>query len=581
MNNNYFFEDNLKDLLNSRATEDDGSSETDELQDTLKDLKSKTDDVKDKIGTVDKYTKNHYLNRPSIVTRSKNSVIQFPIYVSSSLRVTEAQIISKLFERVYTSFVQTALAQNPYLNEDEVNGMKFLKRFHTNLTEAADILREEYYNKYFEAIDDLDQIIADSVFYTSQISENVSVEFKLVKDENRDLLMENARLLNEPLTGFDYLIEASESDTTTTKDTKKNVQAVDLSDKDLRNMALNMLEDEQDIEPELRRILDMNNAEIKKDLEEENDYLKMTEVEKQNVLAETIGERDKLKEALNDRVDKLKKDIKEKKVKNVEYKNGRYFRKSTTVSETTKTSTMPKKAEKSLPVQTPAILKEADIKKINGMLPYIIQASFKVKTKNGQSDEVRFLIGVKSVMHLIQVKDLSEDIDDIVNGNNKNLRKVKYKTGEIGLLDYIFNIKQIKSDAAKQIKGGKRWINTLKRLAEFRKTNGSFLKAPMSAIAKGDVPVPNGTLILTSSDVSLILNQTGIDLNKVSAAKRLAANLFLIAIAIVDSTSGSMKILFPDRDTDWDFQSLASIDAEVSKADDSRIMKELNRMINR
>ena len=103
----------------------------------------------------------------------------------------------------------------------------------------------------------------------------------------------------------------------------------------------------------------------------------------------------------------------------------------------------------------------------------------------------------------------------------------------------------------------------------------------MSAIAKGDVPVPNGTLILTSSDVSLILNQTGIDLNKVSAAKRLAANLFLIAIAIVDSTSGSMKILFPDRDTDWDFQSLASIDAEVSKADDSRIMKELNRMINR
>jgi len=579
MNNNYFFEDNLKDLLNSRATEDDGSSETDELQDTLKDLKSKTYDVKDKIGTVDKYTKNHYLNRPSIVTRSKNSVIQFPIYVSSSLRVTEAQIISKLFERVYTSFVQTALAQNPYLNEDEVNGMKFLKRFHTNLT-AADILREEYYNKYFEAIDDLDQIIADSVFYTAQISENVSVEFKLVKDENRDLLMENARLLNEPLTGFDYLIEASESDTTTTKDTKKNVQAVDLSDKDLRNMALNMLEDEQDIEPELRRILDMNNAEIKKDLEDDNEYLKMTEVEKQNVLAETIGERDKLKEALNDRVDKLKKDIKEKKVKNVEYKNGRYFRKSTSVSETTKTSTMPKKAEKSLPVQTPAILKEADIKKINGMLPYIIQASFKVKTKNGQSDEVRFLIGVKSVMHLIQVKDLSEDIDDIVNGTNKNLRKVKYKTGEIGLLDYIFNIKQIKSDAAKQIKGGKRWINTLKRLSEFRKTNGSFLKAPMSAIAKGDVPVPNGTLILTSSDVSLILNQTGIDLNKVSAAKRLAANLFLIAIAIVDSTSGSMKILFPDRDTDWDFQSLASIDAEVSKADDSRIMKELNRMIN-
>jgi hypothetical protein len=57
--------------------------------------------------------------------------------------------------------------------------------------------------------------------------------------------------------------------------------------------------------------------------------------------------------------------------------------------------------------------------------------------------------------------------------------------------------------------------------------------------------------------------------------------LFLIAVGIVDSSAGTIKILFPDRSSSWDIQSLAAIDAEVSKTDNSELMKELNKVINK
>ena len=91
----------------------------------------------------------------------------------------------------------------------------------------------------------------------------------------------------------------------------------------------------------------------------------------------------------------------------------------------------------------------------------------------------------------------------------------------------------------------------------------------------------NGTMVLAQTDVTAMMNQTGIDLSVVSNAKRLARALFLIAVCIVDSSDGTMRVLFPDSSNDWDVQSLASIDAELSKTDNSQLMRELNRMVNR
>jgi hypothetical protein len=232
-------------------------------------------------------------------------------------------------------------------------------------------------------------------------------------------------------------------------------------------------------------------------------------------------------------------------------------------------------------VDAPRFLKDADVKKLNGMLPYTIEATFRLRTPEGLDEDVRYIIGIKTVFHLISIKDLSEDLREIITGNIKGLQKVRYKTGEITFKDYFFNIKGLKADAAKHINYNKRWLNTLKRLGEYEKMNGTLLGKGTKALAGGHVPIPNGTLILTQPEVTKLANETGIDLSIVSNAKRLAKSLFLIGVVIIDSTAGTMRVLFPDSDVSWDVQSLASIDAELSKTDNSQLMKELNRMVNR
>ncbi|MDE6852571.1 MAG: hypothetical protein K2J67_08780, partial [Lachnospiraceae bacterium] len=80
--------------------------------------------------------------------------------------------------------------------------------------------------------------------------------------------------------------------------------------------------------------------------------------------------------------------------------------------------------------------------------------------------------------------------------------------------------------------------------------------------------------------ITWLVGKTGIDLSQVSNARKLAKSLFLIAIAIVDPSAGSMRILF-DGDVDWDVQSLASIDAEVAKTDNSNLLRELQKAVNK
>ena len=224
----------------------------------------------------------------------------------------------------------------------------------------------------------------------------------------------------------------------------------------------------------------------------------------------------------------------------------------------------------------PVLLKDGDIKRANGMVPWTIQATFRVRDSSGNIGyEVKYIIGIKSTLHLISPKDLSSELQDLVMGDNKGLRKVRYKTGELTFMNYIFNIKGLKADAAKQINYNKRWINTLKRLSDYQKRNGSLKLTPHADV------IPNATLVLTHQDVINLANDTGIDLSVVSNAKRLAKSLFLISIAILDATAGTMRVLFPDRDNDWDVQSIASIDAELAKTDNSKMMNELNRLINK
>ena len=561
------------------------------------DAKKASSDAAEKITSVtdpgakgiDYVNQAHRVDSRSIVARAQKSVLQFPVYITQSLRVNEAHIIAKMFERVYATLVQSVLSQNPIINEDEVNELKFLQKFHTNLNESKVFLINEFYTP----IDTIDEMMRDSKFYSESLSKNVSVDFYCVPTTDINLIKENARLMNEPLTGFSYLKE----DTETRTDTKEEVRSSSsfLSNNEVEEIVKQQLIDRMhnnprgsrwnDIDDEHKQELIDNEVQDFRSLLREDDAAKI-KANAAKRLENSVGTDEWKKLPEEDRDKKINDEV--AKVNNLRSKYriddaGRIRAVSQSVNKSTNTTTITTTKDKEMQsaVDVPVLIKDADIKKTNGMLPYSIVATFRVKAENGElTKEVSYVIGVKTVLHLIRVQDLSEDLREIITGNIKSLQKVRYKTGEITFMDYMFNISGLKKDAAKRVNYNKYWINTLKRLGEYEKLNGSYLKKPAELIRGSGVPIPNGTIVLSQTDVSMLTNQTGIDLSEISNAKRLAKTLFLIAVVIVDSSAGSMRVLFPDRDDEWDVQSLAAIDAEIAKTDNSQLMKELNRMVN-
>ena len=494
----------------------------------------------------------------SIVARARNSVLQFPMYVTQSLPVNYAQTIAKLFERVYTTLVQTTLSQSQFITQADANELVFLKQFHTNLNESAVFT---VINEYYEPIDDIDAIMKEAADYSEEIAPGIMMKTRVVPCANSNLIAENARLLHEPLYGLNYLQEADKNDVSKKVDSNKKdgnynhnlkpVDEIELQKLAVHTVGFNATETEcynrRNDEELLKQYASSHNM----TLDEAKEIAKKAE------------------EKFDNEVKNIKKKIMDGKIPGyyVDKTNGFIYKDSKTPASDTVKS-----------VDAPKLLHDSDVKKINGMLPYTIEASFIITETNRA---VHFIIGIKTVMHLISTKDLGEDLHGLVTGDISSLRKVRYKTGEIKFMDYVFNVKQIKRDAAKHINYNKRWINTLKRLSEYDKVNGSLLKAPARIIAGGHIPIPNGTLVLSQTDVTMMTNSTGIDISTVSNAKRLAKSLFLIAICIVDNSAGSMRVLFPDSDSDWDVQSLHSIESELSKTDNSALMQELNKKINR
>lgn len=505
----------------------------------------------DNIGAAsDWMNKRKYDNR-SIIARSRNSVLQFPVYVSQSIPVNAATVIAKMFDRVYASFVQSALAMHPVINEDEANNLLFMKDFHTNITEATKAIINEYYRP----IDDIDAMMQESIFYQKEVAPNVVLECAWVPASDMQLIAESKRCVHDPLTGFTYLMEDAKKTVT------KKVEDKVLDHDDLSTVAKQYTGKEDSSEAIRQFVDDVKLYDLyinaKNDPEK---AAKFRDLEKKDPQAW---------DRLQDIVDKDNKRD-QAILSKYKYVDGRVV--YNTSSHTTSVAYDYTKA-----MDAPALLRDGDIKRINSLTPWTIRAGFHVKSANGTPGyDVNFVIGVKSVMHMIDPKDLGAELRDLIMGNERSLQKVRYKTGELNFMNYMFNIEGLKRDATKRLNKNSRWINTLKRLADLQSKSGG-----MKMFNTSSANIPNATLILTHQDVTNMANVSGIDISEVANAKRLARSLFLIAIGIIDTTAGTFSVLFPDRDDDWDVQSLASLDAEVSKTDNSKLMNELNRIVNR
>lgn len=508
------------------------------------------------IGKAETTLSDQVLDRRSIIARASNSVMQFPIYITQSNRIAEAHTIGKAFERVYASFVQNVIAQNPVITDiSKVNGLKFLRDYHTNIKESSALTVEEFqsiFNEYCEPIDQFDEIMTEAVINELKLPGG-TVTFMAARP-NAMIALESERLSHEPLDGFRYLAEASVPQG---KQVSKQKQV--------------MIET-QGKEIELVSEVLMNG------LTEHLTNLGLAAKAK----AEGWDVAQKAAEIRNFIQDKGI--YRTSTGKTYRYADGKYLYAIPSVKSADTDSSKPDPMTPA--VDPPMLLKDTDVKKLNSMQPFQFIVKFRVNPVYGKDNEVQpgtnyeqsYILGVKTVLHVIKIKDLSDDLKDIITGERKGLQKVRYKTGEISWLkDYLLNLPGLKADAAKGL-DDRRWLSTLKRLGEYEHLHGTAFKKPLSAIYDNGIPIPNATLVVTRGDVERMKDETGINIETISTARTLAKRLFLIAVVIVDQTAGSYKVFFPDMDNDWDVQSLGSLDAEIARIDNSPLMNEINRI---
>jgi hypothetical protein len=627
----------LGSIMNDLATKaDDKVFKTPEEKE---DFKSTADTIsgyaqagKEVLDTVGNSEFLKYSDRPkSIIGRARNTILQFPVYVDDQLPTTFAHIVSKTFERVLASFTQSALAQHPVINAGDENGAKFLRQFHTNITEATKVIDQ----LHEDDIDVLDGIFKETMVGMQVTGEGVAV-FRMIEATD-EIKKESLRLMSSPLTGFSHYFEDAEDVPAGTDGLPKTglqqVDPLDLAEKDFKSFLKDLPKDpgpkpnpgatprqgpnepdnefhdryeqwEREYQKALgdwkidkqerdKRVaqIDSNRVAFNRKYEAImaygglDGYVKTKEEEAIKKHGSIEAYNKAMEEAIllkyptkYQNTPDVRKEIRDSRFKTAEelkrlypsapYKvqeiNGRYY--------IPKVRDRDENIRPADPIVRPNIsapvLNTSNVTKINSMDPYMMTAEFLVSNRPGHAPyKVQYSVGVKTVLYPVPVRELSGDMEDVMIGDNKTLRFLKFKTGEMKTAEFLFNVAGIRKDVANTA-GGK-WVNRLKKLAssqtlldEFRKKN----------------KIPNATLVLSSTSVELIKSETGYDIKEPGIARKLAERLALIALGIVDITAGTMEVMFPDIDGRWDVQSISSIQAEVNRAENSGIMKELQKI---
>jgi len=146
------------------------------------------------------------INTSSIIRRARNSIFQFPVYISNNIPITHARVIANLFEHLYVTYVQAVLSQNKVIDIKDTPDLKFLKKFHTNIQESVGKILQ---NPYYVPIDEIDAMLEECKYSKVEFENGNSIEFSIYPAEDKDLIYECKEMMHEPLEGFSYLQEAN------------------------------------------------------------------------------------------------------------------------------------------------------------------------------------------------------------------------------------------------------------------------------------------------------------------------------------------------------------------------------------
>ena len=576
----------------------------------------------------------------SVIKAAKGNIFEFPVFVANSVPLDYATATTSLLEQVYASYLQMAISINPVIDDDMARkGAQFdhLRSDTNKYLECVDPTEMPY------AYDTCHAVYTENGIVTE--FNLVSIEDSMAKIINEAVdhqpLSEFDHFFKESaysgdgagfFDGCEFIQEAPTNNRTrwnnteyTYRDADGNLQhsgvwyhtwtdndqeiiswQIDIDSKtgapptrdDLTKELQRRMSEELDaarrecrtgiefakLEKELQTSAEeMRKADEKRAVEiaklnaEKAKTLSDTEINKQKHEWDK-EDRDKKKEILDKEVEKATKDIEKL---NLDIEKSK--RQADWDKQDRELDRMKKMNDAR--IKTPQFLDETKIQKLNTMKPLMMSVDLNVVDKNGSlSRPVSYVVGVKCHIRLIDSDILPEVAAYPLKEMNKNLRKVKWRAGELKFGRDILWKKTAKKQTAADSRDPKRkWYRRLYELAHMSGdgTAAASVKNGKSPWANwwqdkltggnnkdvGHGLIPNATIVMSKSDIDNIKREKGIDLLNGKKAAKFCKELFLIGLIVIDNDAESVKVMLPDLHDDYEVQSIAAINKQLATLD--------------
>lgn len=217
-------------------------------------------------------------------------------------------------------------------------------------------------------------------------------------------------------------------------------------------------------------------------------------------------------------------------------------------------------------------LQDRDVKKSNDMLPYAMEVRLMaVNDKNEFVQWLTFVIGVKTVMHIVRSDDMIANLTAVLQNRSLFNKLLRWTSGEISLFkNILLDLDNLKYDAIARADKRSPFFGTLKRLKEKK-----------IGIHSGTVPhgiIPNSTIAITEYEVEEIKKSVGMDLADPRIARSVMKKLFLMTFIIINNGANLIDVLY-DGANEFQTFTLETLEREVS-LNSNTLGKEIGRMIS-
>ena len=613
----------------------------DDVEDSRVDLSSSASDLKKSAGKIKKSSK-------SVVKAAKGNIFEFPVFVANSVPLDYATASVSLLEQVYASYLQMAISINPIIDDETARkGAQFdhLKSDTSKYLECVDITDMPYAYDACHAVYEENGIIAEFNLVNIEdstarvINESLNYEplsefdhfftetyvgdgagffdgCEWIQEATTKTLVLKRQDGTDWDTGIEYKVynkrdftktsttaHGGTTETTRTRGAKGSVNGASTS-----TTQRGGYDDTRTDQGSNYDVESANDKSYKEALEKALQLLdKEIDAEDRKAMRDKI---EKEIESANANIDKTKKESKklDKDLENYEEDRERQIEKDKadvlnklTGAEKSKEETKKLKREgkwaeedreldrakklNDARVKTPQFLDESKIQKLNTMKPLMMSVDLNVVDKNGTlSRPVSYVIGVKCHTRLIDSDILPEVAAYPLKEMNTQLRKIKWRSGELKFgRDLLWKTKEKKQTASDSRDRKRKWYRRLYELAHMSGdgTAAASVKNGKSPWANwwqdklsggnnkdvGHGLIPNATIILSKSDVDNIKREKDIDLLSGSKAAKFCKELFLIGLVVIDDDAESVKVLLPDLHNDYDVMSIAAIKKQLAQLD--------------